>query len=240
VPAVDGNVERVLARVLAATGDPKRGETARAIRDFAQALVKEGPPRLVSQGLMELGALVCLPRQARCEVCPWFQECRARRMGRVEDLPERRAPRRAEIVSAYAAVLRKGERVLWRCRPAGGHNEGLWELPTTAWHEGEADEEEARRRLEKLGRKFHGQWRVTKPLATVKHSITHHRVTVCAFEVEGEVEGDHDTLRWASFQSARSFGLTAAATKLSAKLAGELSSPTVPRAARKRAAKAAN
>lgn len=220
-PAVDGNVERVLSRLLALRGDPKRGDTARAIRGTARALVREGPPRLVSQGLMELGALVCLPRQPRCELCPWSKACRARRSGRVEDFPKRPAAREPKLVSAYAAVLRKGERALWRRRPAGGHNEGLWELPTTAWHEGEADEKEARERLEELGRELQGEWRVKQLLATVKHSITHHRVTVCAFAVEGEAEGGHDTLRWASLKKAQSFGLTAAAAKLSRQLAQE-------------------
>jgi len=219
VPAVDGNVERVLSRVFAIEGDPKRGTAARSIREVAQTLIKTQPPHLFTQALMELGALVCLPRRPSCESCPWAKECRAYQEGRVDELPERAAARPIEGVSAYAAILRRKEKVLWRRRSAGGHNEGLWELPTTAWHPGEMDENEARTRIAKLGREYHGEWRVRERLATVKHSITFHRITLTAFAVAGEVEGESEDLYWASFQEARTLGLTAAAVKLSSKLA---------------------
>jgi A/G-specific adenine glycosylase len=219
VPAVDGNVERVLTRVFALEGDPKRSATARSIREAAQTLIEEQPPHLITQALMELGALLCLPRNPSCEICPWAKECRAHREEQVDKFPERAAARRIEEVAAYAAILRKGEKWLWRRRPAGGHNEGLWELPTTAWHPGEMDESEARSRLTRLGREYHAEWRVREALVTVKHSITFHRITLTAFAVAGEVEESSQLLRWASFEEARSLGLTAAAVKLSRKLA---------------------
>ncbi len=219
VPAVDGNVERVLSRVFALEGNPKSGATARAIREAAQILMQTQAPQLFTQALMELGALVCLPKRPSCESCPWARECRAYREGRVASLPERAAARRVEEVASYAAILRKNEKLLWRRRPAGGHNEGLWELPTTDWHPGELDEKEARTRLANLGREYHAEWRVRERLATVRHSITFHRITLTAFAVSGEVEGASEELRWASVEEARTLGLTAAAAKLSRKLA---------------------
>lgn len=129
VAAVDGNVERVLSRLLALDGDPKRGATARCVRQSAQILVECASPNLVTQALMELGALLCTPRAPRCAECPWASGCAGRRSGVPESFP-RTAPRPETLqVAAYALVSVDGERLLWRRRPEGGTTRGSGSCP---------------------------------------------------------------------------------------------------------------
>jgi A/G-specific adenine glycosylase len=131
VPAVDGNARRVLARLLAVEGDPRRGASARAIAAHAARLVPCGAPGAWNQALMELGARVCVPRAPRCDVCPVADPCRARQTGRQREIPARSprpAPREAHV---FACVLRHPDgAVLVARRPERGLLGGLWTFPT--------------------------------------------------------------------------------------------------------------
>lgn len=126
---VDGNVARVLARVLGLREEIE-GPAARArLWAEAEALAAGDAPGDLNQALMELGALVCVPRAPRCDVCPVSRECDARAGGDAKSLP-RRAPRRPPTqVHAVAALVRRGSRTLAVRRPARGLLGGLWELP---------------------------------------------------------------------------------------------------------------
>lgn len=218
VPAVDGNVERVLCRLLALEGDPKRRETAAILRSTVQGFLETTSPATLNQALMELGALVCLPRKPLCGECPWSEECRAYELSQAEDYP-RRPPRPGTLeVAAYAAVQSKGGRYLFRRRVEGGHNQGLWEIPSIPWHPGLPDAGRARPLLEELGRSFSVRWEVRGELTRVKHTITRHRITLAAYAVEGEEPLETEDLRWATATEAAAFGLTAAASKLCRRL----------------------
>jgi A/G-specific adenine glycosylase len=217
VPAIDGNVERVISRLLALSTDPKRAEAAHAIHETASRLLEHAAPNDLKQALMELGALVCTPRSPRCGSCPWARTCAARGEGNPQAYP-RRAPRREPLdVAAYAAVAERDGRYLWRQRPPGGHNAGLWELPTTAWHGGAADDAAARRELVALSRELNARWTVEEPLARVRHGITHRRIVLVAYRVvSSEVDGA--SLRWGSGEDGERWGMTAASRKLLRKL----------------------
>jgi len=217
VAAVDGNVERVLARLLGIETNVRRGEGAKWVREAATHLVGCERPRDLNQALMELGATVCTPREPNCDACPWRRSCAARRTGTPEQFPAR-VPRPATLeVASYAAVLRRDERYLWRRRPEGGLNAGLWELPTTEWHGGTPDEDRAAKALGELARQLGCRWSVGPPLAKVRHGITHHRVTVVGYAVEGNVSPGSDRCL-ARIDEAREMGITAAASKLSGRL----------------------
>jgi A/G-specific adenine glycosylase len=128
-PIVDGNVARVLARLLGIR-DEIEGPAARArLWAEAEALAAGEAPGELNQALMELGALVCAPRAPRCDACPVSDACDARAAGDAETLP-RRAPKRApKRVHAVAALVERRGRALAVRRPARGLLGGLWELP---------------------------------------------------------------------------------------------------------------
>jgi A/G-specific adenine glycosylase len=129
VPAVDGNAKRVLSRMFDLP-DP----SPRALRTLAAELLDPQRPGDFNQALMELGALVCVPRSPRCDGCPLEPECLARKRGTVQErpLPKRKkaVPEIDEVVLVVAA--RNGEggfRLLLRKRPSEGLLAGMWEFP---------------------------------------------------------------------------------------------------------------
>ncbi|MEG9861157.1 MAG: A/G-specific adenine glycosylase [Parvularculales bacterium] len=132
--AVDGNVERVMARFYGVeTPLPK------AKRELAQ-LAKELTPTHRSgefaQAMMELGALVCTPKQPLCEICPWHKNCEAQRTGRVLDLPHRfPKPTKPTRYGVAFWVERADGAVMLRRRPDHGLLGGMMELPGTPWME---------------------------------------------------------------------------------------------------------
>jgi A/G-specific adenine glycosylase len=90
VPLVDGNVARVLSRLHAIPGDPRTGAARAAVEAAAAGFLNRRRPGDHNQALMELGALVCLPRAPRCAACPLSGACRARASGAPESFPARR------------------------------------------------------------------------------------------------------------------------------------------------------
>lgn len=133
-PAVDGNVLRVMTRFLADGGDITRPETRRRMSAEVMRLQPSDRPGDFNQALMELGALVCLPRRAKCGECPLADICRACELGRQADFPVKKAaaPRRVEQKTVLL-ILAEGK-VALRRRPARGLLAGLWEFPTLDGH----------------------------------------------------------------------------------------------------------
>lgn len=129
-PVVDGNVRRVLARLLLLRGAAWRSE--RAFHEPAARLLAKGAPGDWNQALMELGATVCTPRAPACADCPLARPCRARAAGLQERLPEKKpraAPRQVQV--AAALVEQDGRVLLTRRDDDGAVMGGFWELPQT-------------------------------------------------------------------------------------------------------------
>ncbi|MSP71007.1 MAG: A/G-specific adenine glycosylase [Myxococcales bacterium] len=129
VPAIDGNVQRVLARLDARAGDIRRGAAKLALEAQARALVAGPLPGRFNQALMELGATVCKPRSPECPRCPLRADCLgyAAAEQHLYPSPLRRAPR--PISHYVAALLVDADHVYVRRRPDTGLLAGLWELP---------------------------------------------------------------------------------------------------------------
>jgi A/G-specific adenine glycosylase len=129
---VDGNIERVIARLHALEEPlpvvkPEVAELARALT----------PPQRAgdfAQGMMDLGATICTPKNPACVLCPWNESCAAFARGDAETFP-RRAPKREGEVRRGAAfvVCRADGFILLRTRPAKGLLGGMTEVPTTEW-----------------------------------------------------------------------------------------------------------
>jgi A/G-specific adenine glycosylase len=148
-PIVDGNVARVFARVFNVRANVKLPATQKKLWAIAEALLPARKCGDFNQALMELGALVCLPTNPRCDACPLRCVCRA--PGDV--LPNRgRAARTVAVVQDVAWDCRQGK-VRVRQRPATGLLAGLWELPPLANATG-------------------------RPLVTLRHTIMNRRITL--------------------------------------------------------------
>ena len=130
--AVDGNVERVVARIYAV---PEPMPAAKPkLRSLAAALVPERRAGDFAQAVMDLGATVCTPRKPKCLLCPWAGACAAYAAGIAEQLPRRASkPQRPTRRGTAFWVLNAQGKILLRRRPETGLLGGMMEVPSTAW-----------------------------------------------------------------------------------------------------------
>ena len=129
---VDGNIERVVARLYAVTTPlpAGKGEIAR----HARALTPAKRPGDFAQALMDLGATLCTPKKPACALCPWNASCAAYARGEAELFPYRLPKREGKLRRGAAFVARRADDcVLLRTRPARGLLGGMTEVPTTDW-----------------------------------------------------------------------------------------------------------
>ena len=193
---VDGNVERVMAR-LHAVEAPLPG-TRRLLREHAAALTPARRPGDHAQAVMDLGATVCTPRRPACGVCPWVHRCAGRRAGIAETLPRRapKAPRPERTGTLWVARRADGAWLLER-RPARGMLGGTLGWPGTAWETGSAqpggsdpsagpDPSAGTDRSAGSGPPVAAEW--SGPAGAVAHGFSHFTVTleVLAAEVASD------------------------------------------------------
>lgn len=198
-PVLDGNVIRVLCRVFAIQRDPKEALVREELWQLAEVLLPLSSARRVPQGgfargqgvrsgsgefneaLMELGALVCTPRNPKCDVCPLAKYCAARQRGLQDQLPLKTKRKALPHFQVTAAVIRKNGRLLIAQRPLGGRLGGLWEFPGGKVEPGETLPQCLRREIkEELGIRI----KVGKPITSIDHAYTHFKITLHAFECE--------------------------------------------------------
>lgn len=181
--AVDGNVERVVARLFAVR-EPLPGAKP-DLRRLAGTLTPAKRAGDFAQAMMDLGATVCLPGRPKCMLCPLSEDCRARAEGIAEDLPAR-SPKRARPLRRGVVfwAVRKDGAVLLRRRPEEGLLGGMMEFPSTDWREKSWSESEALRHAPEAGR-----WERLPGL--VRHGFTHFELelTVLTARVEGKAPG---------------------------------------------------
>ena len=163
--AVDGNVERVIARLYAL--ETPLPDLKAEINVRAASLVPQQRAGDYAQAMMDLGATVCVPRGPRCVICPLLAHCRASKLGIAEELP-RRAPKAEKPTRRGLAfvLMRKDGAILLRKRPAKGLLGGMDEVPSSPWREGKFDEAKA---LEDIP--VPARWQVLPGL--VRHTFTH-------------------------------------------------------------------
>jgi A/G-specific adenine glycosylase len=172
-PVLDGNTLRVGARVLGLESDPRRSEGRRQIRRWICSLMNGRAPGRVNEALMELGALVCLPRAPSCSQCPLEGECWARAHQAEHRIPRPR-PRRASVSCQWVAAccIDEGGRWLLYQVSSGPILRGLW-LPPFTVRSPDGDSQAVARRVLPFESVGEGEC-----MAVVRHSITHRRIVV--------------------------------------------------------------
>ncbi len=129
---VDGNIERVIARLYAVTTPLPAAKPE--ISRLAQALTPQNRAGDFAQAMMDLGAAICTPKNPACALCPWNQSCTARLRGEAEAYPYRTPKREGVLRRGAAFVARRADGfVLVRTRPTKGLLGGMTEVPTSEW-----------------------------------------------------------------------------------------------------------
>ena len=206
VPALDGNIRRVYARLfdISEPADLPVGE--KILWQLAEDHLPKGQAGDYNQALMDLGATICLPKNPRCLICPLMKVCKARMNGTQEQRPVLR-PRKdvPEYVHAAGVIINNGE-VLLAQRPSQGLLGGMWEFPNGRVN---GDPAKGLAKALKAGYslkvrvepgeprgKRHPNDRKTKELGIVRHAYTHFKVTVHAIQCALLSNPNDGNLKW--------------------------------------------
>lgn len=178
VPVLDGNVIRVLSRLLDLQEDVTKTNTKNYLWGVAADLVPAFRAGDYNQALMELGQTICLPAMPRCDSCPVAEHCQARAKDTQLERPVRPPRRKIPHYDVCAGVIwREDGRILIAQRPLDGLLGGLWEFPGGKVQPGESLAGALRREIdEELGIEIEAG----RTLATIKHTFTHFRITLYA------------------------------------------------------------
>jgi A/G-specific adenine glycosylase len=267
-PILDGNVIRVLTRIFGIAENPKEKKTNARLWRLAEELVGRAelqfdgrdsalrcpdaaarrpyqtPCSFLNQSLMELGALVCSPRNPQCLICPVRKLCVAFKENRTEELPNVGKRDAAMARHFFAFVIENSGKYLVRQRPVGAVNAHLWEFPNV-----EVTNAPSSRPSPPLGEKVAGgqlrgnastsdsfyeakaafqklfgmKPKAIQPLRTVKHSITRYRITLEAFTASSKKVSPANGI-WKTPAQMRQLAFTAAHKKLASATAQSMMS----------------
>jgi len=166
-PAVDGNVLRVISRIIGSYDDIMKASTKTKVEEQLTELIPKDAACDFNQGLIELGAMVCVPNGTpKCEVCPLAHLCHANKNNLQGELPVKSKAKARRIEKRTVFIFKDGENVAIRKRPKKGLLAGLYELPNI---EGELTQEEALAYSRSLGL---APLRI-KALGEAKHIFSH-------------------------------------------------------------------
>lgn len=198
-PILEANTFRLLTRLVAYRGDPTNAVGQRLLWQVAEEILPHKHVARFNQALMELGSLVCTPRQPKCAACPVEALCGARRLGLVEELPHTTRKLNYTEVREAAVVVSKAGRVLVRQCSADERWSGLWDFPRFA-----IAAEGLHFARKEITRKVHEQTGIAcvpgPAFHTLKHGVTRFRITLDCYQAQyasGRVRSTPEQLvRW--------------------------------------------
>lgn len=215
VPILDGNVIRLLSRVFHITGNVQKAGTQKVLWSLAEEVLPRGRVQDFNQALMELGAVICKPKQPNCASCPLSKICEANKLSIQMKLPVRPPRRTIPHFNVTAGIIWKDGKFLITLRPPRGLLGGLWEFPGGKLEEGEDLGSCLQREIrEELGILIE----VGDSLVSVKHAYSHFRITLHALEcryVGGKIRLlGCDDYRWITPRDLEKFAFPAADRKI--------------------------
>ncbi|MEY2984468.1 MAG: hypothetical protein RLZZ568_1085 [Cyanobacteriota bacterium] len=225
-PILDGNVKRVLARLVALSVTPT--DALPELWALSEQLVDRQQGREFNQALMDLGATVCTRAKPRCEVCPWQGDCAAYNKNVVNQIPVRKmsAPLPHKQIGVAVIINDQGQFLIDR-RPSAGLLGGLWEFPGGKIEAGETAAACIVREVqEEIGIAI----QVTRPLITLDHAYTHFKVTLHVYICQ-YIAGDPQAIaceevRWVTLTEMAQYPFPKANSKIIAALQTEFGTAT--------------
>jgi A/G-specific adenine glycosylase len=198
VPIVDANVARVLSRIFCIEDDIKSSTAQARLWHEATKLVEASAlPSQFNPAMMELGALICVPKNPRCEACPVSKFCCAFQNKKQNELPQTTPQKVEKQLHDVCIFIGTASGVLLRQRTAQNTDKtwwrGMWELPRATVATGESTPDATRRLLDEM--KIEGK--IGRKLKTLRHGVTVHAITLDCFEI---------STTQAQFEDARLFG----------------------------------
>lgn len=212
---VDGNVIRVFSRLFDYSKNTRLPEAEKWMWKTAEKLLPKGEARNFNQGLMELGALICTPKNPDCESCPLKKECQAYAKKTVSQRPVKGPKKQLKSIEVAVAVIWKKGKIFIQKRPSKGLMGGLWEFPGGKIERGETSSSALEREVkEETGLTLKN----IRLLKTVKHAYTSFKVRLHCFQAdfqEGRVKRSFATQhKWVKPEELNDYPFPAANVRL--------------------------
>lgn len=178
LPAVDGNVMRVYTRFQAIKDDIRKNSTKNLVRTELKSIIPANAAGDFTQALMELGALICIPKKPLCPKCPFQLQCKAFNTHSIEQFPVKSAMAKIPEYNVSIGIIEKDNRVYIQKRPSTGHLGGLWEFPGGKARPGETPSQTLLREcLEELKTEIE----IIEKLTLIHHAYTHFKIHMTVF-----------------------------------------------------------
>jgi A/G-specific adenine glycosylase len=215
-PILEANTIRLFSRLLAYRGDPTSTAGQQLLWQLAESILPQRNCGQFNQALMELGSLVCTPRDPKCEACPLQLLCPTRREGLQDVIPaQKRQPQMEDLHEAAVIIVRRGQVLLRKCA-AGERWAGLWDFPRfgLATNNGNSVSQQIAENVRQLtGVEIASPRHVT----TLRHGVTRFRIKLDGYIAEFESatkKGNAQTQQWVRSADLEAFPLSTTGRKL--------------------------
>jgi A/G-specific adenine glycosylase len=215
-PILDGNAKRVLSRLFAVSSNPVKSKTEGLLWQISESLIPKGFSNPFNQALMDLGSMLCTPKDPQCPRCPLHRFCKGRASGEPERFPTKSIKKKIPHIEAISAVIEENGKVLLKQRPLKGLLGGLWEFPN--WRiEGEG---RLRLRLRNRIQKEMGMnVEVKESIGIFRQTFSHFKLTLQVFHCQplnGKAKG-----KWVPIRNLHLFPMS----RIHRKIAQTISDP---------------
>ncbi|WP_349410731.1 A/G-specific adenine glycosylase [Pseudalkalibacillus sp. SCS-8] len=219
-PAVDGNVMRVLSRILLIDDDIAKPQTRKKFEEAVRQLISEKNPSYFNQGLMELGATICTPKNPSCMLCPVQRHCAAFDEGLQTELPVKKKKGKNKIVPMAVALLQneKGETIIEK-RPETGLLANLWQFPNVEVNEANGKHKEQLKTY--LEEKYPIHVELNEHLLDFRHIFSHLTWEIAVYHGSFTVKEQMDAGKVVQLQELEAYPLPVPHQKVAALLKGE-------------------
>ncbi len=201
LPVVDGNVFRVITRILAISDDIRLTATQKSIRSRLRDLISHKKPGIFNEALMELGATVCKPKNPHCaSACPLKRYCLAFQQNEVDRYPYKSPLPEKKSLCHYVLIMKNERRILIVKRPPSGLLASMWEFPVLEVDHFDHNQDE----LQKLARfNYNIEGNIIKTAKKMTHNYTHIRLQflplIISIHKMPEIMNNYVDMRWLHF-----------------------------------------
>ncbi|MGK7379989.1 A/G-specific adenine glycosylase [Planococcus sp. 1R117A] len=212
--AVDGNVMRVLSRILLIEEDIAKPKTRKIFEEAVTELISHEDPSSFNQGLMELGALICTPTSPKCLLCPVREHCTAFHEGKQHELPTKTKAKKTKAVQYAMLAILYGKSVLMEKRPSTGLLANMWQFPMI-----ELTEEVLPLEIEEqLSENFQGIVSNAEKITSFKHVFSHLTWNVDGYIAKGQNLNVPSHMKWVTAEELELLPISGPVQKMKAVL----------------------
>lgn len=214
-PIVDGNVQRVFARLFLEKEPVGSKELLKKCWKYAEKIVVGESPGDLNQAIMELGALICTPKSPTCMLCPLQLECKGLANGSPHKLPTPKAKKKVPTIRIAWAKIKRSGKLLMLQRPSDGLFADMWELP--GMYSDEKQAEPSSKMLHAYLKNIGLDVQISEPAQRFTHKLTHRKMEIYVFscnKIKGRITLPKDKWHWVDLKQNPSLPISSITNKI--------------------------